>query len=498
MTIAETRSGKIEGVEHDGVLVFRGIPFAAPPVGPRRFRPPVREDAWDGVRDATKFSPESAQADLPVSRLLGSSGIGSSEDGLYLNVWTKACDDARRPVMVWIHGGAYVFGSGAVTWYDGTRFVEHGDVVVVTINYRLGPLGFLHLADDFGADLAGSGNAGILDQVAALEWVRDSIAAFGGDPDNVTIFGESAGANSVGTLLGLPGARGLFRKAIAQSGAGAWVSTRERAASIARRLVANLGVRPGDIDALQALPVADILKAPLHIDNEINAGVPSLPWQPVVDGDVLTRTPIDAIRGGSAAGVHFMTGTNEHEMTLFQVLDASLADLDDARIVKRLGDVVRDPAAVLAAYRALEPDALPRDLWMRIATDGVFRIPATHVAEAQAAHAPVWMYRFAFESPVFGGVLRSTHALEIPFVFDTLHQRGADKFTGTGRERAAIAAAMHEAWIAFARDGDPGWPAFEVPPRATMRFGGGEDPDAPTTLLHDPDGDLRRAWEAAG
>jgi para-nitrobenzyl esterase len=203
------------------------------------------------------------------------------------------------------------------------------------------------------------------------------------------------------------------------------------------------------------------------------------------------------VTAGSAAGIHLLTGTNQHEMTLFQVLDASLADLDDARIVKRLDAVVNDPQGLLAAYRALMPDALPRDVWLAITTDGVFRIPAIHLAEAQAAHAPVWLYRFAFESPVFGGVLRSTHALEIPFVFDTLHQRGADKFTGNGPERAAIATAMHEAWIAFARNGDPGWAAFEVPRRATMRFGSADAP-SPTELLDDPDGGLRQAWETAG
>src|SRR4051812_15242892 len=343
MTIAETRSGKIEGVEHDGVLVFRGIPFAAPPVGPRRFRPPVREDAWDGVRDATKFSPESAQADLPVSRLLGSTGAGSSEDGLYLNVWTPACDDARRPVMVWIHGGAYVFGSGAVPWYDGTRFVEHGDVVVVTINYRLGPLGFLHLADLFGADLAGSGNAGILDQVAALEWVRDSIAGFGGDPDNVTIFGESAGANSVGTLLAVPPARGLFRRAIAQSGAGAWVSTRERATLVATRTLDRLAVRPSTIEELQALPLKELFAAQPDLSDEQKTGVATLPWQPVIDDVALHQLPIDAVAAGSAAGVHLLTGSNEHEMTLFSVLDATLGELDDAGIARRLQSVVADP-----------------------------------------------------------------------------------------------------------------------------------------------------------
>src|SRR5207244_6868604 len=277
--------------------------------------------------------------------------------GLYLNVWTPACDDAARPVMVWIHGGAYVFGSGAVPWYDGTRFVRHGDVVVVTINYRLGPFGFLYLSDQFGAELAGSGNAGILDQVAALEWVRDCIATFGGNPDDVTVFGESAGANSVATMLAMPVAHGLFRKAIAQSAAGAWVSTRERAATVARRTIDRLGVRAGDIDALRAIPKERLLDAGPDLSDEAVEGIAGLPWQPVIDGAALLDAPRDAVAAGSAAGVHLLTGTNEHEMTLFQILDPTLADLDDAEMVKRLRPWADDPAALLHAYRAASPEA---------------------------------------------------------------------------------------------------------------------------------------------
>jgi para-nitrobenzyl esterase len=492
MTIAATRSGKIEGVEHDGVLVFRGIPFAAPPVGPRRFLPPAREAAWDGVRDATRFSREIAQADLPIARVLGSGGVASSEDGLYLNVWTPACDDARRPVMVWIHGGAYIFGSGSVSWYDGTQFVRHGDVVVVTINYRLGPLGFLHLADAFGPELAGSGNAGILDQVAALEWVRDSIAGFGGNPDDVTIFGESAGANSVGTLLGLPAARGLFHKAIAQSGAGAWVADRVRAAAVADVFLDNLPTRPRDIEALQSLPLEQVFAAQPGAAVAVGGTGAALTWQPVIDGDVLPHAPLDAVSAGHAAGVHLVTGTNEHEVTLFQVLDASLADLDDEQILALLAGITDQPAALLHAYRALMPDASSREVWSALATDAAFRMPAIRLATAQHAHGASWMYRFTWETPVFGRALRSTHALEIPFVFDNLHQPGAESFTGSGPERAGIADAMHRAWIAFARTGDPGWPAYEPTRRATMRF------DADIAILDDPDAAQRRAWEQAG
>ncbi|MGH8979270.1 MAG: carboxylesterase/lipase family protein, partial [Acidimicrobiia bacterium] len=248
MTIAATRSGKVEGGEHDGILVFKGIPYATPPVGARRWLAPEREEPWDGVRDATQFSAQSAQGAFAMNAMFGGPEPVTSEDSLYLNVWTPACDDAQRPVMVWIHGGAFVFGSGDTPWYHGTAFAKHGDVVVVTINYRLGAFGFLHLADLFGDAFAGSGNAGILDPVAALEWVRDSIAAFGGDPENVTVFGESAGGGSVGTLLGLPAARGLFTKAIPQSGASSWYATREPATSIAQGFLANLGVKPGDTE----------------------------------------------------------------------------------------------------------------------------------------------------------------------------------------------------------------------------------------------------------
>ena len=491
MTIAATRSGKIEGVEHDGVLAFRGIPFAAAPVGPRRFLAPVREDAWDGVRDATRFGSESAQADTPIARMLGSNAEHASEDSLFLNVWTPACDDAARPVMVWIHGGAYVFGSGAVSWYDGTRFVQHGDVVIVTINYRLGPFGFLHLADEFGNELAGSGNAGILDQIAALEWVRDCIAAFGGNPNDVTVFGESAGANSVATMLAMPAARGLFRKAIVQSAAGAWVSTRERAAKVARRTIEKLDIRAGDLDALRAVPKNRVLAVNPDLTDEAEEGIAGLPWQPVIDGATLTELPRDAVVAGSAVGVHLLAGTNEHEMTLFQILDPSLTDLDDAAMTQRLRPWAEDPERLLHAYRAAAPDATPQEIWLALTTDGVFRIPAIRLAEAQLAHGPAWMYRFAWETPAFGGMLRSTHAIEIPFVFDNLDRNTAG-VTGNGAERQGIADTMHRAWIAFARNGDPGWPAYDESRRATMRF------DTESELVDDPEAPERQAWQPAG
>jgi para-nitrobenzyl esterase len=366
--------------------------------------------------------------------------------------------------------------------------VQHGDVVVVTINYRLGAFGFLHLADQFGAELAGSGNAGILDQIAALEWVRDCIAAFGGNPTDVTVFGESAGANSVATMLAMPAASGLFRKAIAQSAAGAWVSTRERAAKVARRTIETLGV--SDIDELRSVAKERLLDANPNLSDEAEEGIAGLPWQPAIDGTTLFELPRDAVAAGSAAGVHLLTGTNEHEMTLFQILDPSLTDLDDAQMVERLRPWADDPAGLLRAYRAAAPDATPQQIWLALTTDGVFRVPAIHLAEAQLPHGPAWMYRFSWETPAFGGALRSTHALEIPFVFDNL-DRNTEGVTGSGPERQAIADTMHRAWIAFARDGDPGWPAYEKTRRATMRF------DTVSEVVDDPEGAQRRAWETA-
>ena len=495
MTIVATRSGKIEGLEHQGVQIFRGIPFAAPPTRSRRWRPPVMEDSWDGVREAKAFGAQSAQTEFAMTKMLGGEQPSNSEDSLFLNVWTPACDDGHRPVVVWIHGGAFVWGAGDTPWYDGTAFARHGDVVVVTINYRLGPFGFLHLSDLFGEELAGSGNVGLLDQIAALQWVRDCISAFGGDPHNVTVFGESAGGGSVGALLGTPAARGLFHKAIPQSGAASWTSTRERATAIAARMLERLHVRPGDVDALLAKSTDEILGAQPDIRED---GVNQLPFQPVVDGSVLPQAPLDAIAQGSAAGVHVLTGTNRHEMTLFQVMDPSMGTLDDAGIVDRVQRWMGDRApALVASYRDRRPGVAAQELWLDLATDAVFRIPAIRLSEAHLQHGPAWMYLFTWETPVFGGILRSTHALEIPFVFDNLDRGGAEVLLGSGPDRQAIADAMHRAWIAFARTGDPShaglpeWPRYDLDRRATMRF------DTASSLLEDPASDDRADFEAA-
>jgi para-nitrobenzyl esterase len=494
VTIAATRSGKVEGQDNRGVHVFRGIPYAAPPVDAQRWRPPQPEEHWDGVRDASRFSAQSAQTEFAMTKMMGGGRPAYSEDSLYLNVWTPGCDDARRPVLVWIHGGAFIWGAGDTPWYDGTKFALHGDVVVVTINYRLGPFGFLHLGDLFPA-LDGSGDLGILDQIAALEWVRDCIGAFGGDPDRVTIFGESAGGGCVGTLLGTPAARGLFAGAIAQSGAASWVATREGATEVTSRVVERLGVQPGDLDTLLARSTDEVLDA---IPAWREDGVTGLQFQPVVDGITLAQAPLATIAAGNAAGVRVLTGTNQHELTLFTLADPEFAGLDDAAVRARLRGTLGEHAdALFASYRARRPAASASEVWQELATDGLFRIPAIRMLEAQRAHGPAWSYLFTWESPAFGGVLRSTHALEIPFVFDNLGRGGSEFFTGTGEERQGIADTMHRAWIAFARTGDPNhaglptWPEYDVDRRATMRF------DEVCDVLDDPAAEDRAAYEAA-
>ncbi len=495
--IADTTGGKIAGRDKDGVLLFAGVPFAAPPVGDRRFKAPEPHPGWSDVRDATHFGQVSVQVGDSLGALGAAPTPDWSEDCLFLNVQTPALDDARRPVMVWIHGGAFVNGTGSIPWYDGTSFVKRGDVVIVTINYRLGALGWLHLAH-LDPAYAGSGNNGLLDQVAALRWVQDNIAGFGGDPANVTVFGESAGGMSVGTLLGTPAAAGLFAKAIAQSGAGHNVASTEEAAVIADALVAEVG---GGLDGLLAAPPEQILQAQQAVAAAMNTGklpprrtaASGLPFGPVVDGSVLPVRPVDAVREGSAGSVPVLVGTNRDEWKLFGLMAGTVDD--EATLRRRLARIMEEPDAVIDAYRSTRRSATPDDLFSAIMTDRIFRIPAIRLAEAQAVYQPnhTFMYLFEYESPAFEGRLGSCHALEIPFVWDTLDRQGADILLGPDAPRS-IAEAMNTAWISFARtgspahDGLPDWPAYGHAERDTMHFG------TTNHVEHDPNPAEREAW----
>jgi para-nitrobenzyl esterase len=546
----ETRRGRLRGVLERGLAVFRGIPFAAPPVGPFRFMPPEPPPRWAGVRDASRFG-QAAPQNAAIAGPLLSLGIGrTGEDCLYLNVWTPGIGRARRPVLVWIHGGAFVLGAGSQTLYDGSALARRGDVVVVTLNYRMGTLGFLRLRERFGDRLPATGNEGLLDQVAALQWVRDEIEAFGGDPANVTIFGESAGAMSCATLLGMPRARGLFHRAILQSGAANFRWPPDVAAALADLVLDELGL--GSPEALRAAHLSrlldaqrglfmDMLMSDRHVLGALSPagqrvagalflglalarrrfgsvtaplserlvtllrrrrreGMPSprvatlralrtrgLPFQPVVDGAVVPRDPLDAVRDGGARDVPLLIGTNLDETKLFLPLDPEAATLDEAALLVRCRDAIRskdgesDDAAreaieVYRSARATRGERIePGELWFAIASDRTMRHPAMALAGLQSAHQRhTHAYLFTWPSPALGGMLGACHALDLPFVFGTLEHPMFRPFAGKGAEARALAERIQDAWIAFARTGRPDhpglpeWPVYETSSRRTM------------------------------
>ncbi|HYL59323.1 MAG TPA: carboxylesterase family protein, partial [Candidatus Acidoferrales bacterium] len=351
--IVSTRAGRLEGEESGGLFVFKGIPFAAPPVGARRWLPPERCATWSGTRDARKFGAAAHQNRVLASALAAMTiDEPQSEDCLYLNVWSPGLDGKRRPVMVWIHGGGFTIGSGSQKIYDGSVLSSRGDAVVVTVNYRLGPLGFLRLADLTNGAIPSTGNEGMLDQVAALEWVRDNIAEFGGDPENVTIFGESAGGMSVGTLMAMPGARGLFHKAIPQSGACHTGAPLERANRTAERVLAKFGLSASDTGAIRALSAEDLLKGTLLADGKTPDPALGMAYQPVVDGAHLPRTGIEMVANASASGVAVMVGTTLEEWKLFSMMDPSIGKLDRKGLGARIGRRLTPQSAdtVIEAY----------------------------------------------------------------------------------------------------------------------------------------------------
>ncbi len=476
--VVETKEGALQGVVEDGLTIFRGVPFAKAPVGPLRFRPPQPAEPWDGVRVCDRFGFVAPQ---PEGQGMAGQGTpeAQSEDCLHLNVWTPACDDAARPVMVWIHGGAFVTGSGSGAFYRGHHLAARGDTVVVTVNYRLGALGFLahpDLADD---ETGSSGNWGLLDQVAALEWVQANIASFGGDPANVTIFGESAGSMSVSCLVGSPRTQHLYSRAIAESGGPNGIPF-DAATSTAELLCAEAGVP--DVTALRDLPVDQLLAAQVSLSAKQAESGNTMVLAPTIDGGLLPEHPLTAIRNGVAKGKQLLVGTNRDEMKLWVVGNRQLTGGDEAFILSRLEKSVGAGAAeALAAYKAARTDRgddlTPIELWTAIESDRIFRIPSVRMAEAQAAlGTDVYEYLFTWTSPAMGGLLGSCHALEIPFVFGTLTTPGVDRFTGEGPEAIALSETMQDAWLAFARTGNPStaaldWPAFDADRRATMILG---------------------------
>ncbi|UOE94530.1 carboxylesterase/lipase family protein [Alkalihalobacillus sp. LMS39] len=488
-TTVESAYGKLQGVKEEGVYAWKGIPYAKPPLESLRFQAPEKPERWSGIRDATTFSPVAVQPDLEVMNFLGNDSSTQSEDCLYLNVWSPGADDKRRPVMVWIHGGAFVAGSGSGQFYDGTAFAKNGDVVVVTLNYRLGILGFLHLGEIGGVDYATSGNCGLLDQVAALEWVQENVAMFGGDPSNVTVFGESAGAMSIGVLLAFPSAKGLFHKAILQSGAAANVHSVDHASKIASQLVTALNIDTSELSKLQHIPAEQLVQA--------STLVPFMSLGPVIDGISLLKHPEEALAEGVAKDIPILIGTNKDEYNLFSAFDPEWKEADEEKI-KANFEKVFGPLVPLISQYLTENAQLSQDLFNQLLTMSVFTTPAQKLAEIQVKQeSSIWMYRFDWETPVFNGILKATHALEIPFVWNTLNKPTVENITGTNPNRQKLAKDMHHRWISFAHDGNPNseampeWPTYDLEQRSTMIF------NEESIVAHDPNKKERLLWEQA-
>jgi para-nitrobenzyl esterase len=490
-----TNAGKVRGTVEHGVQCFKGVPYGASTAGERRFMPPAKAQPWTQVRDAFELGPRAPQlagsfhGQVPPEFDVMDRDEPTGEDCLVLNVWTPGVGHAgKRAVMVWLHGGGYTSGSGGFICYDGRELARKHDVVVVTVNHRLTVLGYLYFAGIGGEKYAHASNAGMLDIVAGLQWVRDNIGAFGGDPGNVTIFGQSGGGGKVSALMAMPPAKGLFHRAIVESGAAVKGVSTDAANKSAEAFLTKLNLKPSQIDELQNLSVDQLLAVTAP-------GGPQLALAPVVDGRTLPTDPFDPAAPEMSANVPLLIGTTETEVTFLP--NQQLDPIDDAGLHARVKRTIRNASdaqvdQLVAAYRKGRPDASNTDLYLILASDATFRAGVVTEADRKAmqAKAPVYQYYFTWRSPVRDGKLRSFHTLEIPFVFDNVD--AATSMTGSGEDRQALADKMSAAWVAFARTGNPNhqglpnWTAFDTTGRATMIF------NNDCKVVNDPHGEEQR------
>jgi len=492
--IVETTHGKIRGYSRRGVIKFKGIPYAAPPVGDLRFKPPTPVKAWEDIVDTTNFSPIVPQPPPEYEARYARDLPQSEAKCLTLNIWTKnIADKNKRPVMFWIHGGGFTTGSGIGT--DGSRLVLRGDVVVVSLNYRLGPLGFLYMPDISDA----SPNVGMLDMIAALKWVKENIQNFGGDPDNITIFGCSAGGFAVTTLLAMPMAKGLFHRAIPQSGAAHKHSfSPEAGLRNYKDIIRKLGIKKGDIKSLRQVPYEDLIK---HMFRPKWRQKGVIAWGPVIDGKILPNHPIEAIRSGSAKDIELMTGSTLDEFKLWTAINTESFEFEEEKLLGKVNRVTKfmdldesKSKQMIEEYK--HSRKTPRDILDAIRTDYEFRIQAIRLAEAQSQHQPnTYMYLFTWKNPYKGGKFGAMHGQEVCFVFNTLLDRDVPMFAKKTEETQDLSEKMMDTWIAFARNGNPNhenipeFPPYDLEKRATILF------DKEITIQFDPYREERQVWE---
>lgn len=495
-TIIETNAGKIQGYSENGIKIFKGIPYAEPPIGDLRFRPSVPKAPWPDTLDCTQFGPIAPQR---TDAFIGSDPEAkqSEKDCLSLNVWTPATDDKRRPVLFWIHGGGFSFGSGSRQ--DGSHLARRNDVVVVTINYRVGIFGYLCVPGEIA-------NLGQLDQITALEWVRNNIEFFGGDPDKVTIFGESAGGVAVCTLMGMPGAKGLFKRVISQSGACHPLRHQASSGKGTEVILSELGLKDFNMKTLQEIPTKKIVEVGRKLELEARQKGRNFPYGIYVDEKTLPKHPLEAVREGFTKDLDLMVGTNQDEAKLYTAMIPPEKETDEEgliravhRIIKFRGKDENDAKHLITVYRKTREGKLPTDpqnILDAFMTDFRFRISALRLAEAQVKHQPnVFSYLFTYRTPALGGKLGACHGLEIPFVFGMLPDSERKIYPARSKETDILSGKMMGAWASFAKNGNPShkdiptWKPYDLAKRKTMLFG------KDVSVADDPFGPEREVWE---